>query len=248
MILFLTSSIGGSYKENGVRMPCSLDNSNHFLDLLKEYWPENGKCLIISSDPDDAEMNDSFLDIYRQAFKMSSLSVADMVICDSRNEDKIEMLLTESQAVILSGGHVPTQNRFFKRIHLKEQLGAYQGVVIGISAGTMNSAETVYAQPELEGEAIDPRYQRYLEGLGLTKISVLPHFQELQGQTLDGFQIVEDISLTDSKIRPFYALEDGSFLFSDGKGFDLYGESYLFENGTITKVCENNHSIKLASE
>ena len=38
----------------------------------------------------------------------------------------------------------------------------------------MNCAQIVYAQPELEGEAIDPKYERFLEGLNLTKFQILP--------------------------------------------------------------------------
>ena len=45
--------------------------------------------------------------------------------------------------IILAGGHVPTQNRYFQEINLKSLLKNYQGVILGISAGTMNSAETV---------------------------------------------------------------------------------------------------------
>lgn len=37
----------------------------------------------------------------------------------------------------------------------------YQGVILGISAGSMNSADVVYAQPEEEGEGIDPEYEKY---------------------------------------------------------------------------------------
>jgi hypothetical protein len=43
MKLFLTSSIGGSYIENGKRIPCALNNANHFLDHLKQYWTNNSK-------------------------------------------------------------------------------------------------------------------------------------------------------------------------------------------------------------
>ena len=40
-------------------------------------------------------------------------------------------------------------------------------MIFGISAGSMNSAEEVYAQPELEGESLDPNYVRFIPGLGL---------------------------------------------------------------------------------
>lgn len=42
----------------------------------------------------------------------------------------------------------------------------------------MNRAREVYAQPELEGESVDTEYQRFLDGLGLTELMILPHYME----------------------------------------------------------------------
>ncbi len=56
-------------------------------------------------------------------------------------------LLNRYDIVWLGGGHVPTENAFFRKIHLKESLECFEGIVIGISAGSMNCAESVYAQP-----------------------------------------------------------------------------------------------------
>ncbi|MFA9378740.1 MAG: Type 1 glutamine amidotransferase-like domain-containing protein [Lachnotalea sp.] len=245
MKLFLTSSIGGSYIQDGKRIPCALDNANHFLDRLKEYWSINSKCLFISSSPDNIEINNSFQNIFIEAFKMSNLSISGMDICDSRNEKAITNYLDNYDVIVLAGGHVPTQNAFFNRIHLKEALNSYKGIIIGISAGTMNCADVVYAQPELEGEATNLAYNKYLDGLHLTKINILPHFQELKGQTLDGLRIVEDISLPDSKIRPFYALVDGSYIFVENNKLTLYGEAYLVQDSSLTKICETNRSIQI---
>ena len=37
MKLFLTSSIRDNYEENGIRIPCTLDESNDFLNNLRRY-------------------------------------------------------------------------------------------------------------------------------------------------------------------------------------------------------------------
>lgn len=246
MKLFLTSSIGGSYKENGIRLPCTLDGSNHFLNNLMKYWPMNSKCLVISSDPDNKEINDSFKDIFKEAFRISGLSCSQWEVCDRRNESRLtDDIINKYDVIILAGGHVPTQNRFFREIHLGELLKGYNGIVIGISAGSMNCANVVYAQPELDGEAIDPCYQRYLDGLNLTDISILPHYQELKDISLDGLRVVEDISLPDSKLRPFYALTDGAYIFINNDIATLNGETYYFWDGTITMVCDNEKCIQL---
>lgn len=245
MKLFLTSSIRDNYEDNGIRIPCTLDESNNFLKNLRKYWPTNPKCLIISSDPENEEINDCFKEIFEQAFKMSNFELDKIDICDRRNEDKLSNMIYDYNILLFSGGHVPTQNEFFKRIHLKELMKDYEGIAIGISAGTMNCADVVYAQPELDGEAINPKYKRYLEGLNLTKINILPHFQYLKDLTLDGLRILEDISLKDSKSRPFYALVDGAYVLVDENKSTLYGEAYLIKNGIITQVCENDKSIEI---
>lgn len=245
MKLYLTSSIGESYIEQGKRIPCSLDESNGFVTSLRNSLPQKAKCLIISSSPDNEEINDSFRDIFEEAFVLSDLTVVQTDICDLRNESITKDIIYGYDLLILAGGHVPTQNQFFHRIHLSELIQTFQGIVVGISAGTMNSARIVYAQPEVESEVSDPGYQKYIDGLGLTDISVLPHFQELKGMTLAGYRILEDISLPDSRIRPFYALVDGSYILIEDEISTLFGEAYLIENGEVRQVCEKDKCLRL---
>jgi hypothetical protein len=109
----------------------------------------------------------------------------------------------------------------------------------------MNCADIVYAQPELEGEATNPEYKKYLVGLQLTKINILPHFQEIKELAVDGLRVLEDISLPDSKVRPFYALVDGSYIYIEEDKATLYGEAYWIYEGTILKVCEAGSNIML---
>ena len=45
--------------------------------------------------------------------------------------------LLNYDVILLAGGHVPTQNCYFKEIDLKEKIKDFQGIVIGISAGSM---------------------------------------------------------------------------------------------------------------
>lgn len=98
----------------------------------------------------------------------------------------------------MSGGHVPTENAFIKKIGLKQALEDYRGILMTISAGTMNCAGEVYAMPELEGESVDVNYKRYLEGLSLTDIQVIPHYQYLKERSIDGSRMIDDIAAGDS--------------------------------------------------
>lgn len=242
MIAYLTSTLGGYYKKDGERIPAQLNTENGLLASLQKHWKDSAKVLIISSDPDNIEKNDDILSVLSAAFPMSGLPTSQMCICDNRNTGLVEGI-AGYDAVILAGGHVPTQNRFFQRIHLKELLHNFDGILIGISAGTMNSAEVVYAQPELEGESIDREYQRFLPGLGITKLMVLPHYQDIKDDVLDGQRVFEDITYPDSYSREFYALEDGSYLIVEGSAVTLFGAAYLIKDGAIKQICEKDKSI-----
>lgn len=242
MIAYLTSHIGGSYKKDGTRIPTQLSAENGLLDNLQKHWKDYAKVLIISSNADDVERNDSIRNIFAVSFPMSGLSISQMYICDTRNEKLVDKI-ANYDVLILAGGHVPTQNKFFKRIHLKEHINDFDGILIGISAGTMNSAEVVYAQPELEGESIDKKYKRFLSGLGITKLMILPHYQDIKDDILDGRRLFEDITYSDSYGREFYALEDGSYLMVENQSTTLFGTAYLIKDGGIKQICEKDKSI-----
>lgn len=242
MIAYLTSNIGGSYKENGTRVPTQLSTENGLLDSLKKHWKDNSKVLIISADAGDIEINDSILNIFKVSFPISGLPIGQILICDKRNEKLVDEI-ADYDVLILAGGHVPTQNKFFERIRLKERILDFDGILIGISAGTMNSAEVVYAQPELDGESVDKEYERFLSGLGITKLMILPHYQDIKDDILDGKRLFEDITYPDSYGREFYVLEDGSYFIVEGKVTTLFGAAYLIQDGNIKQICEKDKSI-----
>lgn len=248
MKLFLTSSPGGSACVDGRWVAAPFDCANGFLEHLRKACQSETKCLILSSDPENIRMNDEMKGFLEEAFSESKIPVRKIEICDKRNADEPLDRLRSYGILILAGGHVPTQNAFFHKIGLRERIQRYDGIVIGISAGTMNCAGTVYAQPEEPGEAVDPDYERYLPGLGLTNISVLPHFQHAWGGELDGLRTIEDISLPDSRIRPFYGLPDGSWLYRENGHTTLYGEAWLLKDGTCMKVCENGEALEVPDE
>lgn len=120
---------------------------------------------------------------------------------------------------------------------------AFRGIVIGISAGTMNCADTVYAQPELPGESANPQYRRFLPGLGLTELMLLPHYQDIKDDMLDGKRLFEDITYPDSYGREFYALEDGSYVLVEDGTTTLFGAAYRIKDGTIRQVCGQGKSV-----
>lgn len=244
MKALLASSLGGSLKVDGVRHPALLMQENGMLENLKAIWPDHANVLFVCADPNDHERNDGILNCLRESFPMSGLPLSDVSMCDGRNPEAIERLDT-TDVLILIGGHVPTQNVFLHAQKLKQRLSSYKGIVIAWSAGSMNCADIVYAAPEEEGEAIDPAFERWISGLGITNINIFPHFQSLRDACLDGLRIVEDITFQDSFHNEILALNDGSYLLIEDEKTTLYGEAYRIKDGVIELICKDGEAVAL---
>lgn len=239
MVCFLTSRMDAP--DTG-----KLNSANHFIDELQLHFPAPCRALYICSDPDSWDQTAYYASLTKKMLTEAGFGMEEFLILDGRNEASAAKLVHGSNLLILSGGHVPTQNRFFDKICLRDLMKNYRGIVIGISAGSMNSADEVYAQPENEGEAIDPAYQRFLTGLNLTKTNLLPHYQENKDAVLDGLRIYEDIACRDSLGKTFYAVPDGSYLFVDArKKEELRGEAYMVRDGVIRPISSDGEVVSL---
>lgn len=244
MKAMLTSSLGGAFKVDGVRVPSVLIQQNGLLDRLKSIWIPNARVLIVCGNPVNYEKNDSVCACLKESFPMSGLSISSIEKCDDRNPEMINNL-NNIDVLILAGGHVPTQNRFMKQLQLRERLLDYKGIIVAWSAGSMNCADMVYAAPELEGEAVDPLYERWITGLGITDINIFPHFQMLKDEYLDDLRIIEDITFADSIGHEIIALNDGSYIMIDGDQTTLYGEAYMVKDGRQKQICKDGESLSL---
>ena len=180
MTLFLTSSPCDNNVPEGLDLPCIFDARNGFVENLRASVEPGAQLLIIASDPDAFAGNDEMAATFEGCFAAAEIELEDVCVLDSRNADDAAELVAQSGVILLSGGHVPTENAFFASIDLRDLLADFDGVIIGISAGSMNCADTVYAQPEEPGEAVDPDYQRFIPGLGLTTRNILPHYNQVR--------------------------------------------------------------------
>ena len=241
MIAFLTSS------------PCVygapraiLNPENSFVDNLRSSLPEKIRCLFVASSPDDPGSTERFGGDMAACFEEAGFDFSDFQILDRRSQHEAQLLIWKSDLIILAGGHVPTQNAFFQEIGLGELLRNYQGVVMGISAGTMNAAKRVYVQPEEPGESV-PEFLRFAEGLGITEINVLPHYQMVKDSYLDGRRLYEDITFADSYGECFYVFPDGTYLLIEDGQTLLYGEAYRLSDGVMEQISKTGEVVLIES-
>ena len=200
----------------------------------------NPRVLLVSAAPDDKGFTDSVKKGMSDCIHRSGIRTASVTMLERSNAGKAGELVKQADWIILCGGHVPTQNRFIHEIGLRELLKGYEGVVMGCSAGSMNCAEDVYSHPELPGEARDPGYKRWLKGLGLTDINLVPHFEQVRYAQVDGLRLFEDIAFPDSWGHRFYTFRDGGYIkVKDGRAI-LYGEAFEITRGAMHRISEEN--------
>lgn len=236
MKLFLTSSPTGAYRSSEPASFQGFDPANGMVDELKKYWRPQSRCLLIAAFPDAFSENEAMRTYFEGVLEDTGLDAVCLDLCDSRNGREMAAKLHSYDMIILSGGHVPTENAFFMEIGLPEEIREFDGIVMGISAGTMNCAETVYAQPEFSGEAVSDSYQKFIPGLGLTKYNILPHYQAVKEDYVDGLRLFEDITCPDSIGHTFYAIVDGSYLLQTQDRAEIRGEAYKVSEGEITRI------------
>ena len=241
MVAFLTSTLGDFYLMD--EMAVDLIAKNDFTSNLRQIWKRGSKGLFISADPADFSGNDRMRDEFFRAFRVAGLAFERLDICDGRMRGELD--LSDVDVIILGGGHVPTQHKFFKKLSLKERLSDFGGILLGLSAGSMNCAELVYSMPELKGEALDTNYNRWLDGLGVTRCMIIPHYQYLKDVCLDGLHVIRDIAIPDSVGRKFYALPDGSYIMCrDGREY-IFGEAHLISEGRIERICSDGKMLEI---
>ena len=236
MKLFLTSSPIGIYRSEEPLDYAGFNPANGMTEELRRFWKDDARCVLISAFTDEHELNDRMREDYENIVRDTGLPLSCMDICDSRNGQETADTLLTYDFVILGGGHVPTENAFFQSIGLAEKFREYQGIVMGISAGTMNCARIVYAQPEMPGEATDPSFERFIPGLGLTEYNIIPHFNAVRNDVIDGMRLIEDIAFPDSMGHTFYALTDGSYLLQTEDSAEIRGEAYMIRDGEISQI------------
>lgn len=240
MNIFITSS---PYLDGADR--AIFNPENHFLDRMREALPPFPRALFVASDPERHDLTCSFGMDTVIAFCQAGMPFSSFAVLDGTNADDAGQLIESSDLIVFAGGHVPTQNAFFQEIGLRDILDGFDGTIMGISAGSMNLADTVYVQPEEEGEAIDPDFERFAPGLGLTDINILPHYQKVKDNILDGMRLFEDITYADSEDNTFFAIPDGSYFYQNDDELLLCGEGYMLRDGELTQISRSGDCLNM---
>ena len=213
---------------------------NGLLAAVQAALPLSPRVLLVSAAPDDQAFTDYVLSSMTDCIRNSGIRPERVTMLDRRNAASAGDLVRAADWIVLCGGHVPTQNRFLHEIRLKELLRGFDGLVMGCSAGSMNCAERVFSHPELPGEAVDPAYPRWLEGLGLTQLQIIPHYHQVRDVVLDGLRLFEDVIFPESWRHAFYTFPDGGYILQKDGRETLHGTAWEISNGQMRQITAEN--------
>lgn len=120
MKCFLTSSLLIPNTEE-------INPANRFFDALKECVLNPCKAVFVCSDPVHHEKTERFAKSIQAAFLSAGFDFNQFTILDSKNQEDAADLISGAELIILAGGHVPTQNRFFAQVGLKTSCNPLAG-------------------------------------------------------------------------------------------------------------------------
>jgi dipeptidase E len=216
-----------------------LNNINNFVTQLKKYHRKGfDNFIYFPSNPLAYDNNDYYANLYFKAFDNSDFRFKNCFLVDNRNYSEVHDIIKDSDIIILGGGELPRQNTFFNNIHLKQELNYYDGIIVGMSAGSMNLADIVFDFPELDEQIGNPNY---LRGLGFTDINIVPHYKPTEKNYIleSGLDAWSTYVLPHSHKINIYALVDGTHILIQNNHAEIFGEAYLVRDSIISRVCNN---------
>lgn len=219
-----------------------LNNINSFVTQIKQVRKkESNNFVYFAAEPNMYEKNDFYAELYYKAFANSQLEFKNCILVDGRNCSKAEEMVKSADIVVLGGGKLPDQNRFFKDMDLRLALRGYDGIIIGMSAGSMNLADTVFDFPELDEQIGNPHF---LEGLGYTDINIIPHYNPSGRNYIleSGLDAWAAFALPHSYKINIYVLVDGAHILIKNGHSEIYGEAYLLKDSVLRKICSNGET------
>ncbi len=242
LTLYLTSSLGTYIKKDGQKIVNPLDNANHFVDNLKKDIATKNKVLWFPDNLDDYSNNLLKFNLGCESFKLSGFTQLNFTLINQDNIKNIDKLIQNSEIIIFDGGSLPIQNDYLEKYHIASLLRNFTGLIIGQSAGSMNMATNVYVCPETEEEAYDETFIRWRQGLNLTDINLLPHYNKYHNHLLGNKHMIDDIVLVDNINNRIIFLNDGAYLRIKNGKTTIYGECYINEEKHIVPLCIHNQT------
>ena len=169
------------------------------------------------------EKTDKYFRLFLDMFEGIGIHFEEAYVVDGRmSAEAAQRAVSEADVVWLSGGDTSTQFGYFQKYGLVDVLKAHDGVIIGMSAGSINMAKTAICTL-----SCGHHKQEIYSGLGCADISVEPHFVR---------EKVSEELLALSEEYTIYGLCDEGLIVCSGETVEFYGEVYRLSKGVVERV------------
>lgn len=198
--------------------------SDEMVDLLQKKITERNRFAFVASEFEKKHRKtDNYFKFFLNMFEEKGIYFKEAYVVDGRmSPEKAQRAVADADVIWLAGGDTPSQFAYFKKYGLIDVIKNHSGVIIGMSAGSINLADTAICTRDCEHD-----YQAIYQGLGCVRISVEPHF--VMGKFSD-----ELLELSESYV--IYGLCDESYIVCENDEIDFYGEIYRIEKGRVERV------------
>lgn len=169
------------------------------------------------------EKTDKYFCIFLNMFESAGIHFEEAYVVDGRmSAAEAQNTVAEADVVWLSGGDTPAQFAYFQKYGLVKVLQEHEGVIIGMSAGSINMARTSICTLSCGHSK-----QEIYSGLGCVDISVEPHFVR---------ENVSDELIELSNDYIIYGLCDDALIVCSGEMIEFYGEVYKLSQGIVERI------------
>ena len=169
------------------------------------------------------EKTDKYFRIFLDMFEEAGIHFEEAYVVDGRmSAAEAQKAVVEADVVWLSGGDTPAQFAYFQKYGLVKVLQEHEGVIIGMSAGSINMARTSICTLSCGHSK-----QEIYSGLGCVDISVEPHFVR---------ENVSDELIELSNDYIIYGLCDDALIVCSGETIEFYGEVYKLSKGIVERI------------
>lgn len=192
-------------------------------DEFKKDIKNYNQIVFIPSCPTSEDITDKYVEMYLQWFDRIGIHFKSKIILDNRI-DSIHMIdaVKNASLIYLMGGTTSLQMKFLLENKLIEPLREANCLIMGLSAGAINMAETSILTITCGHDT-----QEIYNGIGLVDKTIEPHF------TLSNFN---DELKKLSYNHLIYGMCDESAIIIHNNEYSYYGNIYLLKDGAFEKI------------
>ena len=190
---------------------------------LQKILTERRSLVFISAWPDRYKQNDDDSTGMHQMFALRNMPFSHFSVIDERTGSGIAQKKIETASCLfLMGGNATMQMDFIHRKGIFEKIKAFEGVILGVSAGSMNM-----------GNPVVDIYESTVpyDGFGFLNLTIKAHYP-LTDENLSN--ATKQVSMK----MPVTLMKDESAIFVTESGITMIGEIYRMDRGEITSFNE----------